>query len=146
MNPLKSLFPFPIVMVDLENEEKRRGSSHLYDPKNEGDPDLIYGEAEHPYFNFISVEDRWLPTMESKERAGSGVFDACSVNFANTYEKLVPWNKKYFKEQYLKFVNSLNLSKKEPEVIERILILTAEQAQSLMEEKKKTKKGGEEEF
>ena len=57
---IKELFKFPIVMIDGDNEEKKLEENELTGRK-ESDYDMIFGEAEYPYFDFVGIEDRWLP-------------------------------------------------------------------------------------
>lgn len=93
MESLDNLFTFPIVMVDGENEERKE---ELYGKNNPVDYEIIYGEASLPYYDFIGVEDRWLPTQESLQKAKRGRFDACIVRFSNTDPYLVPMKKSKF--------------------------------------------------
>lgn len=103
---LRNLFKFPTVMVDGENEERKQSKM---DMMGEGDMeyDILYGEAEYPYFDFIGVEDRWLPTKQSFEKAMDGRFEACGVRFMNVGERLVPWSKKKFKAELQRFIDEL---------------------------------------
>jgi hypothetical protein len=107
---LENLFEFPIVMVDGDNEEKKieRNQSLALPGTEDEELDLIIGYAECPYYDFISVTDRWLPTAESLENAMNGKFDACYVVFGSSGSFVVPWNKKKFKERYIKFVEEYN--------------------------------------
>jgi hypothetical protein len=111
---LDELFKFPIVMVDGENEERKRikkeeESDRMALPKSlEADEyDLIYGEAEYPYLDFIGFEDRWLPSTDSFDNALRGKFDACMVKFVNTPQLLVPWSRKKFKDELSKFIDKV---------------------------------------
>src|SRR5687768_8554697 len=97
---LDLLFKFPIVMVDGDMEEKK----HRLDlPSDNGELDMIVGEAKVPYSDFVGMVDRWLPTAESRERAAEGNFDACQVIFAVSGTYLVPWPKERFEEEIIKF-------------------------------------------
>ena len=61
MNILDELFKFPIVMVDGENEERKRikkeeeSDRMVYQIADAEEYDLIYGEAEYPYLDFIDL-------------------------------------------------------------------------------------------
>jgi hypothetical protein len=105
---LDELFKFPIVLIDGENEERKEQSRQSQaslglSSEDIEDCDLIYGEAEYPYWDFIGIEDRWLPSKESLEKALDGVFEACVVRFINVGQVLVPWTKKKFKNEINKF-------------------------------------------
>lgn len=100
---LDTLFKFPIVMVDGDNEEKK----HKLGLPNEEEVDMITGEAECPYYDLISITDRWLPTEDSVHNAMSGKFDACYVVFGASGSFVVPWNKERFKSEYRKFLKSV---------------------------------------
>ena len=92
-------------MIDGDNEEKKiRNKPDLGLPMDmEEDYDVIYAEAEYPYWDFIGVEDRWLPTDESLNNALNSVFEACAVRFVNVGQLLVPWRKEKFKSEIKKF-------------------------------------------
>lgn len=98
---LEDLFVFPIVMVDGDAEEKK-GSLGI----GEDEVDIIIGEAECPYNDFISVADRWLPTEESHSRALDGKFDACYVIFDGCGGYVCPWTKTKFKSKLRSFIQS----------------------------------------
>lgn len=102
---IDELFKFPIIMIDGDNEEKKiRNKPDLGLPMDmEEDYDVIYAEAEYPYWDFIGVEDRWLPTDESLNNALNSVFEACAVRFVNVGQLLVPWRKEKFKSEIKKF-------------------------------------------
>lgn len=100
---LDKLFTFPIIMVDGDNEEKK-GKLGLPGDDN---LDIISGEADCPYYDFISVTDRWLPTEESFNRALDGDFDACYVLFANSGGYVVPWSRTRFKKELSKFIETV---------------------------------------
>lgn len=104
----EDLFVFPIVMVDGENEERKEHEKDKYgDIPGQESPqveyDIVYGEAEYPYYEFVGLEDRWLPTRRSLQKALKGKFDACIVRFTDVGQFLVPWNKEKFKEELSKF-------------------------------------------
>lgn len=101
---LDILFKFPIAMVDGDAEEAK----HLLALPNEDEVDIIYGEAEVPYHDFVGIIDRWLPTAESRARAAEGEFDACHVMFSISGSYLVPWNKEKFKAEIGKFAEQFN--------------------------------------
>jgi hypothetical protein len=103
---LQELFRFPIVMIDGDNEDRKQADQQrlgLPTVEEEEDYDMVFGEAEYPYWDFIGLEDRWLPSKESLDKALAGDFDACIVRFMNVGQLLVPWSKKKFKEKLLKF-------------------------------------------
>lgn len=103
---LDDLFIFPIIMVDGHNEEmKEKRSESLALEDTDEEVDLIVGEAECPYYDFISVADRWLPTQESLDKALSGKFEACFVQFGTSGSYVVPWTKKKFKKQLQSFID-----------------------------------------
>lgn len=102
---LDTLFKFPIVMIDGDNEEKK----HKLGLPNEEAVDIITGEAECPYYDLISITDRWLPTDESIENAMNGQFDACYVVFGASGSFVVPWNKEKFKQEYRQFMQSIDV-------------------------------------
>lgn len=98
---LDDLFVFPIVMVDGDSEE-RKGKLGI----DEDEVDMIIGEAECPYDDFISVADRWLPTEESVQNAQSGKFDACYVVFDGCGGYVCPWSKTKFKRNLKAFIET----------------------------------------
>lgn len=105
---LEQLFKFPIVMVDGDNEERKIREKDRFgalptDPQEQGDYDMVFGEAEYPYWDLIGVEDRWLPSRESFSKAMNGQFEGCIVRFVNVGQLLCPWTKKKFKAALLKF-------------------------------------------
>ncbi len=59
MDVLETLFKFPILMVDGTMEERK---NMLNLPSDDGELDLVQGFAECPYYDFVSIADRWLPT------------------------------------------------------------------------------------
>lgn len=104
---LDDLFSFPIIMVDGDNEEKKQEqNSKLGLDQELGEVDIIEGEAECPFHDFVSVSDRWKPTDKSFDLALGGKFDACYVIFAQSGTYLVPWTKKKFKTELKKFIDS----------------------------------------
>ncbi len=102
---LEELFTFPVVMIDGDNEERKmRNKPDLGLPdEDEEEFDIVYGEAEYPYWDFIGVEDGWLPSTESFDKARKGIFEACRVRFLHVGERMVPWNKKKFKAKLQEF-------------------------------------------
>lgn len=117
-------------MVDGNNEEKKneRGMS-LGLPEDE-EFDIITGEAECPYFDFISITDRWLPTSESLQKALEGKFEACYVLFANSGGFVVPWTKSKFKKEFKKFSDKRNQDEDSPTV--KRITLSKEEALKLI--------------
>jgi len=98
---LDDLFVFPIVMVDGDAEE-RKGALGM----GEDQVDVIIGEAECLYEDFISVADRWLPTDESLSKAMAGKFDACYVIFDGCGGYVCPWTKTKFKRNLKAFIET----------------------------------------
>lgn len=135
---LDRLFKFPVILVDVDNEEKKQKDiDRLALPgAQEREYDIIYGEAEYPFHEFVGVEDRWIPNKESMQKAMEGDFEACVVKFLNIVPQLVPWPKEKFKAEISKFVEEYNEKKakeaaevKQPEM--RIIQITPEQLQEL---------------
>ena len=138
---IKELFKFPIVMIDGDNEEKKLEENELTGRK-ESDYDMIFGEAEYPYFDFVGIEDRWLPSTDSLHKAMDGKFDACIVKFASVGQLLVPWTKKKFKVEIAKFAEQYETEKaaKESDKREiRVITLTPHQLEGIMDNQQKTK-------
>lgn len=122
-------------MVDGDNEDRKlRENERLSLPQETDiDFDIVFGEAEYPYWDVIGIEDRWLPTKKSFEKALSGRFDACMVRFNNVGHLLVPWSKRKFKEELLKFADAYESArpKKEPRLI-NIKTITEEEAKRII--------------
>lgn len=135
---INELFKFPIVMIDGDNEERKSAENRLLgkgDDEGRTDYDIIIGEAEYPYYDFIGIEDRWLPQKRSLNKAITGKFDACGVRFVNAGYLLVPWNKEKFKEAIRKFAEEYEaaLPPKPSQVKElKILTLTPDQYQDIV--------------
>lgn len=109
---LEHLFKFPIAMVDGNREEEKERQGQILAIETDP-PDVIMGEAECPYYDFISVADRWLPSDKSFNRALDGKFDACSVIFQNSGTFVVPWSRAKFKEELTKFAESVKKEEKD---------------------------------
>lgn len=107
---IEDLFAFPIIMVDGDAEDKK----DILGLPNDSDIDIITGEAECPYYDFVSVCDRWLPTEDSLDKAMNKEFEACGVTFMQSGSFIVPWPKAKFKKELAKFISKL--PKKEPKV------------------------------
>lgn len=131
---LNELFTFPIFMIDGDNEEKKlerkmKDEELLGDAEDE-ELDIIYGEAEYPYWDFIGIEDRWLPRDESLKKALDGKFEACAVRFLHAGQLLVPWSRKKFKTEFTKFAEEYEAanprSDRKPTEL-KIMTLTPEQ-------------------
>lgn len=90
-------------MVDGNRELEKERQNQLLALDNKDPIEVIYGEVECPYFDFVSVSDRWLPTEKSYDRALSGKFDACNVIFLHSGSFVVPWTRKKFKEEIATF-------------------------------------------
>jgi hypothetical protein len=139
---LEELFTFPIVMIDGENEEKKQEDRErlgdiLSKPSEDDEYDIIYGEAEYPYWDFIGVEDRWLPTSGSLQKAIDGKFDACIVKFVNVGQLLVPWSKKKFKSEITKFGEAYNTKKPAKDRELKVITLSPEQVEKIMKDGKR---------
>jgi hypothetical protein len=106
-NMLDTLFKFPIIMVDGDNEEKKLNRKESLALDDEEELDIIIGEAECPYYDFLAITDRWTPGQEGLERALQGKFDACHVIFGSSGSYIVPWTKAKFKEEYKSFVDTI---------------------------------------
>ena len=129
---LDELFTFPTVMIDGDNEERKmRGKPDLgLNINNEEEEyDIVFGEAEYPYWDFIGAEDRWLPTTDSFKKALAGKFDACIVRFLHAGQILVPWSKKKFKAELAKFSKAYEDAhpRQEKKAELKIMTLTPEQ-------------------
>lgn len=105
MTNLDHLFSFPIIMVDGDNEDRKEQRSEMLAMDTDDDIDVIEGEACIPYYDFISISDRWLPTDESLQNALERKFDACGVIFAHSGTYIVPWNKEKFLQKLKKFIS-----------------------------------------
>ena len=141
---LEEFFKFPIVLIDGDNEERKEIEKERYkaltnkEVEDESeDYDIVYAEAEYPYWDFLGIEDRWIPTNESFQKAISQNFEACLVRFANVGHLLVPWTKKKFKKEIQKFAEEYELKhpkeKKKKKQL-RILSLSPEQADKIMKD------------
>lgn len=137
---LEQLFRFPVALVDGDNEERKmRAKRDMGDLPNQPSEfeefDIIFGEAEYPYWDVIGIEDRWLPTTESFNKAMAGEFEACLVRFMHVGQVLVPWSKKKFKANLNKFAAEYDLAHppKEQKVL-KIKTLTEEEARKILGE------------
>lgn len=136
---LQELFKFPIVMIDGDNEDRKNADKELLGKDDEDDEpyDIVFGEAEYPHWDFIGLEDRWLPSKGSLEKALRGDFDACIVRFANVGQLLVPWSKRKFKEKLSKFAAEYNQSmppRTEKDI--KVLTLSPDQYNKIVKEEK----------
>ena len=104
MTNLEHLFTFPIIMIDGASEDKKEHDSEILGIPLTNDVEMIEGEACIPYYDFISVSDRWLPTDKSLQNAMERKFDACGVLFAHSGTFIVPWSKERFKKELEKFI------------------------------------------
>lgn len=136
---LDTLFTFPVVMIDEENEMRKiRDKEKLGNILNSGETDefdVVFGEAEYPYFHFIGIEDRWIPNPESFQKAIGGKFEACAVKFLHAGQLLVPWSRKKFKNEFKNFVDAYEAAHPitEEEGVQ-ILNITPEQFKKMTEE------------
>lgn len=124
---LNDLIRFPIVMLDSYHEQKREEYAKGLG-LDEEDPDIVEGEAECPYWDFLCVTDRWLPTKESFEKAKTtGEFDACTAAFSQSGIFCVPMKKKDFLKMLKEFMEKIppvpnvmvKLTKKQMDAIEK---------------------------
>jgi hypothetical protein len=111
---LDDLFPFPIVMVDGHNEDRKVERNQRLGISDDDDPevDIIEGTAECAYYDFISVTDRWLPNDQSLDAALGGKFEACYVQFKEGGSYVVPWSREHFKKKFREFVEGRSPVKK----------------------------------
>ena len=116
---LDTLFKFPVIMMDSENEERKELNKDLLGSSENDEIDIIIGEVECPYWDFISVSDRWIPNQTSFQNALNGKFDACGVIFASSGSYTVPWTKDKFKKEFQKFLNKM------PKSETRVISLTS---------------------
>jgi hypothetical protein len=133
---LDALFTFPVVNIDGDNEERKLKENDLLGD-NDLPYDMVFGEAEYPYWDFIGIEDRWLPTTESFNKALDGKFEACMVRFVHAGQLLVPWTRKKFKTEIANFAKEFEESNpqesgKRAEL--RIMTLTPEQYKKATED------------
>lgn len=137
MEMFKDLFKFPIVLIDGENEERKRKEGELFSREEQAEYDIITGYAEFPYYDFRGMEDRWMPSEESLERAMKGKFDACLVNFLHASSQLVPWTKEKFKQEIGKFMEERekDIEEEEKKIGSKVtaIPLSDEQAKKLIE-------------
>lgn len=124
---LEELFTFPVVMVDGDNEERKykektKNESLGFEQDND-DYDIVDAEVEYPYYNIIGIEDRWLPTKDSFDKARRGRFEACLVRFT-TGVFTVPWTRKKFKAELLKFAEQYKANTSEQQKVIKIKTLT----------------------
>jgi hypothetical protein len=111
----KELFKFPIILIDGSMEDKKMKDSEMLGLSLEvDDPEIIYAEAECPYYDFLSISDRWLPTEESFQNAKKGIFDACNVVFLNSGAFIVPMSKEEFRESLDNFIENYDLDEVKP--------------------------------
>ncbi len=113
---LKNLFAFPIVMIDgdEENEKTKLMEELALDSREE--LSVIHGEAELPYFDFMGITDRWIPTEASRDNAKKGNFDHCMVLFQNAGTYICPWPKAEFKKRIEVFAKTVD----PPKVVVRV--------------------------
>lgn len=132
---LEELFTFPIVLVDADNEERKSKSKERFGslPTEEEaqEYDMVFGEACYPYWDFLGIEDRWLPSTKSFEKAMNGRFEGCIVRFLHAGQILVPWSKKKFKEELKKFAEAYELSHPKMQEV-KVETITSEQLKKEM--------------
>lgn len=98
---LDNLFKFPIIMIDGDKEDEKNEYKRDLNISLE-DPELIVGEVMVPHEDFLFIRDRWNLTSDSYEKALSGNFECCIVEFRECGSFIVPWKKE-------KFLKELNL-------------------------------------
>lgn len=103
MIELDDLFQFPVMAVDAYKEYQREKNSENLGFEESSQPETIRTTAEHPYYEFLSIEDRWLASEDSIDRAKQGIFDACIVKFTTSDFLLVPWSREKFKRELRAF-------------------------------------------
>ena len=133
MTPLDKLFSFPMVLVHAEDEDM---NSRLGLPSNSNDEDkyeIIEGEAEYPYYDFVGIEDRWLPGRRYLDEARSGSFTGCAVKFANVPQILCPLPKEEFKKRLGDFIENINIKIKQEDQksISTMRLLSADEAKKI---------------
>lgn len=106
-NLLQNLFKFPALMVDADMYDQKEKRNQLLALEEDTDLDIIRCEVECPYFDFVSIADRWIPTAESRDNAKAGVFNHCFVVFGTSGSYTVPWSKEKFKKELVKFAERL---------------------------------------
>jgi hypothetical protein len=149
---LDELFTFPIVMIDGDNEERKmRNKPDLGLPSvsddDEEEYDMVFGEAEYPYWDFIGVEDRWLPSTESFKKALEQKFEGCIVRFLHAGQLLVPWSKKKFKAEIKRFQETYELAHppkqaEKPKTAIPVMTITPDQYKKIMEDGNSNKTEG----
>lgn len=114
---LEDLFVFPVILIDGRNEEEKMNMTETERLSKEEDDelDIIYGEAEYPYFDFVGIEDRWLPNKDSFRKALKGKFNGCLVKFNNVGMLLVPWTREKFKTELAAFIEKREGEKEKEE-------------------------------
>ena len=103
MSIFNSYFRFPLVMIDHDYEEKKEEGEEIT---------YIIGESEVCLDDTVlRIEDRWLPSTESFEKAQDGDFEACEVLFERSGRFNIAWRKDVFKKLYekhkLKYASSV---------------------------------------
>lgn len=131
MDLFQNLFKFPVVLADGDYEARKRDSD-LFPNAQDEDMETVIGEAEVPYFGFVSVLTRWLPQAASRDKAlQEGIFDACYVQF-DSGSYLVPWTKERFKREYKQFVESL--PKQEPSTTTNIKFMSKKDLKDVLKD------------
>lgn len=98
---LETLFKFPIIMIDGENEERKEKLA-----MDDSEVDMIEGIAELPYYDFLGLSDAWIPNEESFRNAlDNKSFNACRVHFSQSGSYTVPWTRAKFKKEFQKFLD-----------------------------------------
>lgn len=136
---LDILFKFPILMLDGNMEQKKSKKADLYGDDTVDDLDIIEGEAEVPYIDFLSIQDRWIPNPESWEKARNGQFEACFVTFSGSGSFIVPWTKDKFKKELRKFVDKVTSKNTKYEAID----ISGDDIKELFTKKRADKKSSE---
>lgn len=134
MTILDKLFRFPIILVNVENKgalDKEREINLGLSSSNE-ELDILRGFAEYPYYDFVGIEDRWMPNEKSLTDARDEEFDACAVKFANLPQLLVPWTKQRFKTELSEFIEYVRKRERDEQTSSQNLrVITQEQAKKI---------------
>jgi len=131
MTILDKLFTFPIILINMDNNDSNK---NLLPKAVDEDLDMVEGgQAQYPYYDFVGIEDRWIPNDIGLARAKDGKFNACAVKFANMPQLLVPWRKEKFKGELAKFIEDVTVKEKQKIQRNALRLLSPEQARKVEE-------------
>ena len=126
-------FKFPIIVVNREWEELERERKEKVGEEITVDFDYIVGECEVPYWDeLLHIYDVFRPSLKSFNRARDGKFNACSVSFKMAGEYTIPWTRAQFKEEYSKFLETIE---EEKEIVQIPMEELSEEIQNLIKSK-----------